>query len=46
MEKYLVTQSGPRKGMPTVFADELGQLKKAGYVQKGNMMVPGKKIKC
>ncbi|MFD0861154.1 DUF6531 domain-containing protein [Sungkyunkwania multivorans] len=45
IEKYLVVQKGARKGMPTVFADELAQLKKAGYVQKGNFMVPGKGCK-
>jgi len=43
IEKYLVVQKGARKGLPTVFTDELDQLKKAGYVQKGNLMVPGKK---
>ena len=34
-----------KRGAPTVFADELNQLKKAGYVKKGGFMVPGKGCK-
>ena len=41
----LIVQSGSRIGKPTVFADELDMLKKAGYVEKNGYMVPGSKCK-
>ncbi|SIS97494.1 hypothetical protein SAMN05421766_10611 [Zobellia uliginosa] len=35
-----------KRGAPTVFADELAQLKKAGYIEKDGHMVPKNNIKC